>query len=52
LFPQLLFWSRSSRPIFQPSAPFNLSDLLHPNEQGYRVWAEGMEFQLKALLGE
>lgn len=27
-------------------------DLLHPNEQGYRVWAEGMEPQLKTLLGE
>jgi beta-glucosidase len=29
-----------------------MPDLLHPNEQGYRVWAEGMEHQLKALLGE
>ena len=29
-----------------------MPDLLHPNEQGYRVWAEGMEPQLKALLGE
>jgi beta-glucosidase len=24
-----------------------MPDLLHPNEQGYRVWAEGMEAQLK-----
>jgi beta-glucosidase len=29
-----------------------MPDLLHPNEQGYRLWAEGMEAQLKALLGE
>jgi len=29
-----------------------MPDLLHPNEQGYRVWAEGMEPQLKALMGE
>jgi beta-glucosidase len=29
-----------------------MPDLLHPNEQGYRVWAEGMEPQLKVLLGE
>jgi beta-glucosidase len=29
-----------------------MPDLLHPNEQGYRLWAEGMEPQLKALLGE
>ena len=29
-----------------------MPDLLHPNEQGYRVWAEGMEAQLKTLLGE
>lgn len=29
-----------------------MPDLLHPNEQGYRVWAEAMEAQLKALLGE
>lgn len=29
-----------------------MPDLLHPNEQGYRVWAEGMDAQLKALLGE
>jgi beta-glucosidase len=29
-----------------------MPDLLHPNEQGYRLWAEGMESQLKALLGE
>ncbi len=29
-----------------------MPDLLHPNEQGYQVWAEGMEAQLKALLGE
>lgn len=29
-----------------------MPDLLHPNEQGYRVWAEGMEAPLKALLGE
>ena len=29
-----------------------MPDLLHPNEQGYQVWAEAMEPQLKALLGE
>ncbi|MBX9658958.1 MAG: acetylglucosamine-6-sulfatase [Nitrospiraceae bacterium] len=29
-----------------------MPDLLHPNEQGYQVWAEGMEAQLKVLLGE
>ena len=29
-----------------------MPDLLHPNEQGYRVWAEGMEPQLKVLLEE
>jgi len=29
-----------------------MPDLLHPNERGYHVWAEGMEAQLKALLGE
>lgn len=29
-----------------------MPDLLHPNEQGYRAWAEGMEPQLKALLRE
>ncbi|HEX7767565.1 MAG TPA: GDSL-type esterase/lipase family protein, partial [Nitrospira sp.] len=29
-----------------------MPDLLHPNEQGYRLWAEGMEAQLKTLLGE
>ena len=29
-----------------------MPDLLHPNEQGYQVWAEAMEAQLKALLGE
>ncbi len=29
-----------------------MPDLLHPNQQGYQVWAEGMEPQLKALLGE
>lgn len=29
-----------------------MPDLLHPNEQGYQVWADGMEAQLKALLGE
>ncbi|HVG01307.1 MAG TPA: GDSL-type esterase/lipase family protein [Nitrospira sp.] len=29
-----------------------LPDLLHPSEQGYRMWAEGMEPQLKLLLGE
>lgn len=29
-----------------------MPDLLHPNEAGYRAWAEGMEPQLKALLGE
>lgn len=29
-----------------------MPDLLHLNEQGYRVWAEGMEAQLKELLGE
>lgn len=29
-----------------------MPDLLHPNEQGYHVWAEAMEPQLKALLGE
>lgn len=29
-----------------------MPDLLHPNEAGYRVWAEGMEPHLKALMGE
>lgn len=29
-----------------------MPDLLHPNEQGYRLWAEAMEAQLKTLLGE
>lgn len=29
-----------------------MPDLLHPNERGYHVWAEGMEAQLKALLGD
>lgn len=29
-----------------------MPDLLHPNEQGYQVWAEAMEPQLKSLLGE
>lgn len=29
-----------------------LPDLLHPNERGYRVWAEGMEAMLKQLLDE
>lgn len=29
-----------------------MPDLLHPNERGYQVWAEAMEAQLKALLGE
>lgn len=29
-----------------------MPDLLHPNEQGYQVWADGMEAQLKVLLGE
>ncbi len=29
-----------------------MPDLLHPNEQGYQVWADSMEPQLKTLLGE
>ncbi|ULA63273.1 MAG: Putative Lipolytic enzyme, GDSL family [Nitrospira sp.] len=29
-----------------------MPDLLHPNEQGYQVWADRMEPQLKTLLGE
>jgi beta-glucosidase len=29
-----------------------MPDLLHPNERGYQVWAEGMEDRLKLLLGE
>lgn len=29
-----------------------MPDLLHPNEQGYQVWAEAMEPQLKVLLGD
>lgn len=29
-----------------------MPDLLHPNELGYYLWAEGMEAQLKLLLGE
>lgn len=29
-----------------------MPDLLHPNEAGYQVWAERMESQIKALLGE
>lgn len=32
--------------------PDLMPDLLHPSERGYRVWAEGMEHQLKLLLGE
>lgn len=29
-----------------------MPDLLHPNEAGYRVWAESMEPQIKELMGE
>ena len=29
-----------------------MPDLLHPNELGYRVWAQGVEAMLKQLLGE
>ena len=29
-----------------------MPDLLHPNEKGYRLWAEAMEPTLKKLLGE
>jgi len=29
-----------------------MPDLLHPNEQGYQLWAEAMEPQLKVLLGD
>ncbi|MBL9146938.1 MAG: chitobiase/beta-hexosaminidase C-terminal domain-containing protein [Verrucomicrobiaceae bacterium] len=29
-----------------------MPDLLHPNEKGYRIWAEAMEPTLKKLLGE
>ncbi|MCC6141961.1 MAG: acetylglucosamine-6-sulfatase [Nitrospira sp.] len=29
-----------------------MPDLLHPNEQGYQAWADSMEPQLKALLGD
>ena len=29
-----------------------MPDYLHPNEQGYQVWAEGMEHILSRLLGE
>lgn len=32
--------------------PDLMPDLVHPNERGYRVWAEGMEARLKLLLGE
>jgi beta-glucosidase len=29
-----------------------MPDYLHPNEQGYQVWADGMEDMLSRLLGE
>mgnify|MGYP002640175882 CR=1 FL=1 len=29
-----------------------MPDLLHPNEQGYRIWAEAMEPTIKKLMGE
>lgn len=29
-----------------------MPDFLHPNEEGYRVWAEAMEPKIKELLGE
>lgn len=29
-----------------------MPDALHPNEHGYRLWAEGMEGLIKTLLGE
>ena len=29
-----------------------MPDALHPNERGYRLWAEGMEDLVKTLLGE
>jgi len=29
-----------------------MPDYLHPNEKGYRIWAEAMESKIKELLGE
>jgi|CXWL01.1.fsa_nt_gi beta-glucosidase len=29
-----------------------MPDFVHPNEQGYQVWADGMENMIKRLLGE
>ncbi len=29
-----------------------MPDLLHPNENGYEIWAEAMEPTVKQLLGE
>ena len=29
-----------------------MPDFLHPNEAGYRIWANAMEPKLKQLLGE
>ena len=29
-----------------------MPDFLHPNEAGYRIWAEAMEPMIKKLLGE
>jgi beta-glucosidase len=29
-----------------------MPDLLHPNEKGYRIWAEAMEPMMRKLMGE
>jgi beta-glucosidase len=29
-----------------------MPDLLHPNENGYEIWAEAMEPTVKQLMGE
>ena len=29
-----------------------MPDALHPNERGYRVWAEGMDDVIRTLMGE
>lgn len=29
-----------------------IPDALHPNERGYRLWAEGMEDEIRTLMGE
>lgn len=44
-----------SKAFLQPDGTISkdiMPDLLHPNEKGYRLWAEAMEPTLKKLLGE